>query len=186
MTHSDPGVRQTLSSVLRPPAGFRLDAAAGTSFTLDLRTLLAVPLTFALLDGVEIGPANESSSEEETPAAPVLLSALLAYAERIRVVSDARYISAPTRPSRLYSLLEPAIKPVVVASGAHFHPKFWLSCGSSTRTRRPATDSSSRRATSPRTGHGTWSSCSTRTQPGSLQRPNPQLTCSAPPRPMTR
>ena len=112
MTRLDPGVRQTLSSVLRPPAGFRLDAAVGTSFTLDLRTLLAVPLTFALLDGVEIGAANEASSDEETPAAPVLLSALLAYAERIRVVSDARYISAPTRPSRLYSLLEPAIKPV--------------------------------------------------------------------------
>ena len=126
MTRLDPGVRQTLSSVLRPPAGFRLDAAVGTSFTLDLRTLLAVPLTFALLDGVEIEPGNESSGEEETPAAPVLLGALLAYAERIRVVSDARYISAPTRSSRLYSLLEPAIAPVVVAPGAHFHPKFWL------------------------------------------------------------
>ncbi len=126
MTRLDPGARQTLSSVLRPPDGFRLDAAVGTSFTLDLRTLLAVPLTFALLDGVDIGPDNESSSEEETPAAPVLLSALLAYAERIRMVSDAGYISAPTKPSRLFSLLEPAIAPVVVPTGAHFHPKFWL------------------------------------------------------------
>jgi hypothetical protein len=115
-----------LSSVLRPPAGCRLDAAVGTSFTLDLLTLLAVPLTFALLDGVDIGPGNASSGEEETPAAPVLLGALLAYADRIRVVSDARYIRAPARPSRLYSLLEPAIVPVVVAPGAHFHPKFWL------------------------------------------------------------
>lgn len=126
MTRLDPGVRQTLSSVLRPPAGSRLDAAAGTSFTLDLRTLLAVPLTFALLDGVEFGPGIETSDEEETAGEPVLLTALLAYAERIRVVSDRRYISAPRSPSRLYSLLEPAIAPVDVAPGAHFHPKFWL------------------------------------------------------------
>jgi hypothetical protein len=126
VTRLDPGVRQTLSSVLRPPAGFRLDAAVGTSFTLDLRTLLAVPLTFALLDGVDIGTGDASSGEEETPAAPVLLGALLAYAQRLRVLSDARYINAPARPSRLYSLLEPAIAPVDVPTGAHFHPKFWL------------------------------------------------------------
>jgi hypothetical protein len=114
-----------MSSVLRPPAGFRLDAAVGTSFTLDLRILLAVPLTFALLDGVELGRGDEPP-EEEMSAAPVLFGALLAYAERIRVVSDARYIAAPGRPSRLYSLLEPTIRPAVVSGDAHFHPKFWL------------------------------------------------------------
>lgn len=126
MTRLDPRTRQPLSSVLRPPVGFRLDAAVGTTFTLDLRTLLAVPLTFALLDGVDIGAGDASSGEDETPAAPVLLGALLAYAERIRVLSDARYISAPSRPSRLYALLEPTIVPTVVRVGAHFHPKFWL------------------------------------------------------------
>ncbi len=42
--------RTLLLDALRPPAGHRLDIAIGTTFTLDLTALLAVPLAAALRD----------------------------------------------------------------------------------------------------------------------------------------
>ena len=45
-----PDERALLIDALRPPAGMRLDYAAGTTFSLDLEALLIAPVTFALFD----------------------------------------------------------------------------------------------------------------------------------------
>jgi hypothetical protein len=39
----DPHDRASLYEALRPPAGYDLDCAVGTSFTLDLEALLTAP-----------------------------------------------------------------------------------------------------------------------------------------------
>ena len=46
----EPGQRRLFMDTLRPPAGYVLDCAVGTTFTLDLMTLLSVPLAFTLRD----------------------------------------------------------------------------------------------------------------------------------------
>jgi hypothetical protein len=46
----DPHDRASLYEALRPPAGYDLDCAVGTSFTLDLEALLTAPIAFALHD----------------------------------------------------------------------------------------------------------------------------------------
>jgi hypothetical protein len=42
-----PDSRRTLLDQLRPPENYRLDAAVGTTFTLDLTAALVPPLAFA-------------------------------------------------------------------------------------------------------------------------------------------
>lgn len=45
-----PQDRRHLLEALRPPAGYELSCAIGTTFSLDLFTLLTVPLAFTLFD----------------------------------------------------------------------------------------------------------------------------------------
>ncbi|CAN5415678.1 hypothetical protein BH20CHL6_BH20CHL6_08760 [soil metagenome] len=45
-----PDDRRLLLDALRPPAGYELDQAVGTSYSLDLTSLLAAPLGLALFD----------------------------------------------------------------------------------------------------------------------------------------
>ena len=46
----DPTDRSLLFESLRPPIGYSLDRAVGTTYSLDLLTLLAAPLAFTLFD----------------------------------------------------------------------------------------------------------------------------------------
>lgn len=43
----EPDSRSLLSDLLRPPAGFQLSHAVGTSFTMTLEAALSIPLAFA-------------------------------------------------------------------------------------------------------------------------------------------
>lgn len=52
----DPGAREALTEQLRPPAGYRLSHAVGTTFTLDMISALAVPLSFVRGSGED--PSN--------------------------------------------------------------------------------------------------------------------------------
>lgn len=68
--------RAVYLEALKPPAGYRLDRAVGTTYSVDLSSLLAVPLAFAQLDCGE--------SREELLADPVrLLRALRDEAARV-------------------------------------------------------------------------------------------------------
>lgn len=43
----DPYDRRHLMEILRPPEGYSLDFAIGTTFSLDLLALMTAPLSFA-------------------------------------------------------------------------------------------------------------------------------------------
>jgi hypothetical protein len=45
-----PKDRTLLLESLRPPPGFRLDAAVSTTYSLDLMALLVAPLAFTFFD----------------------------------------------------------------------------------------------------------------------------------------
>lgn len=46
----EPGRRRLFLDALRPPDGYSFDLAVGTTYTLDLMALLAVPLAFTFRD----------------------------------------------------------------------------------------------------------------------------------------
>jgi hypothetical protein len=115
-----PGSRHVYLDALRPPSGFALDRAVGTTYSLDLETLLAVPLGFAMLDW-----ENQKGSLAKDPVA--LLHALRRCADRVTIFCQAGRIASPSRHHPLFAHLEPMVveanAPDLTAS---FHAKTWL------------------------------------------------------------
>jgi len=111
----EPDGRAALTEQLRPPSGFSLIHAVGTTFTLDLTSALAVPLSFA---GHHVRETND-------PIA--ILDAVRRATDRVDVFAQAGQIAAPRAASDLLAFLEPMIHPVIAPRrGALFHPKIWL------------------------------------------------------------
>lgn len=107
--------RSLLVDLLSPPDGYHLDHAVGTTFTLDLTALVAVPLKFA---GADL-------AEETDPL--TALQAVRTYADRIDVFCQAGQIAVPARGNDLLSFVEPIVHPVDrPRPGYLFHPKIWI------------------------------------------------------------
>ncbi|GAB3262756.1 phospholipase D family protein [Arthrobacter pigmenti] len=109
----DANEREALTQQLRPPAGFRLTHAVGTTFTLDMTSALSVPLSFVAGSGEEFN----------NPVA--VLSAIRKISDRVDIFCQAGHIKAPQGASDLLSLLEPMVHQVSVRHGL-FHPKVWV------------------------------------------------------------
>lgn len=131
-----PRDRSLFSEALRPPIGYRFDQAVGTTFSLDLISLLSATIGFTAFDlqdseGVELGARDEL----------LLLRVLREHAENISVFCQAGRIAAPS--ARQHLLLAMLEKSVVEAraprTGGIFHPKVWairyLCSGESTKYR---------------------------------------------------
>ena len=111
----EPDGRAALTEQLRPPLGFTLIHAVGTTFTLDLTSALAVPLSFA----------GHHVRESDDPIA--ILDAVRRAADRVDVFAQAGQIVAPRTASDLVAFLEPMTHPVVAPRrGFLFHPKAWV------------------------------------------------------------
>lgn len=116
-----PNQRQLYLDALKPPPGYLLDRAVGTTYSLDLLTLLTVPLGFALLDW-----GNNANELLHDPLK--LLESLRRYADRITVFCQAGRISLPVKRHPLFAHLEKAVVevfPPPLKKGV-FHPKVWL------------------------------------------------------------
>ena len=104
--------------LLRPPAGWRLDFAVLTTYTLDLETLLALP--FAVI-------AHSDGGVDKLLEDPLLvLQGLREAGDRLHVFVDETGIAVPRRQRELYATLEDSVHPVRASGGGVFHPKVWL------------------------------------------------------------
>lgn len=115
----DPENRRLYSQCFAAPDGFVFDGAIGTTYSLDLESLLFARLCIA----------TSGSGEPETALAdPVgLLEAIHRTAQRVTVFCHAGETNAPRQPHSLYSLLESSMIPALGrAGGAIFHPKVWV------------------------------------------------------------
>jgi hypothetical protein len=118
MTMLDPDTRHLYVEALEPPAGYELDRAIGTTYSLDLTTLLTLPLSFALLEARE--------GREALLKSPVaLLHALRKHARSMTVFCEAGRISVPIQRHPLFAYLEQSVVEVRPEAGS-FHPKTWL------------------------------------------------------------
>ena len=114
-----PDVRSLYGGNLRPPPGTVFDAGVATTFTLDIETALAVPVTLALF---------ASEDRDELLKSPLaLLEGLERTAHRLAIFCEAGRIQAQSAPqSRLCTLLERLITEVTAPRGGSFHPKLWV------------------------------------------------------------
>lgn len=113
-----PDVRRVAVDLLRPPAGYRLDLAVLTTYSLDLETLLALPLAVLAHadEGLDVLLANRL----------LLAEALRSAGERIHVFVDHSALAIPQEGRALYALLERSVHPVKAPRGGAFHPKVWV------------------------------------------------------------
>ncbi len=116
----NPHDRQVYLDALKPPQGFTLHHAIGTTFSLDLETLLSIPLGFAVLDW--------ENSEGKLDLNPVkLLHALRHLSTNITIFCQVGRIAVPHKHHPLFSHLEPMVIEVNAPSeNGIFHPKTWL------------------------------------------------------------
>ena len=114
----EPNTRQLLLDCLRPPEGFSLDQAVGTTYSMDLYALLSVPVAFVFRDAMT----------EEGQADPLAtLEGLRRYAAHVHLFCQSGEIHVPRGQQRLFAYLENSVNPVMPAGDSGvFHPKCWL------------------------------------------------------------
>ncbi|MBP8131390.1 MAG: phospholipase D family protein [Candidatus Hydrogenedentes bacterium] len=116
----EPSDRSHLLNALKPPPGYELDSAVGTTYSLDLLTLVTVPLAFTMF------------AWEDTDGKPVadplaLLEALRRHAGRIVLFCQSGQISIPKSSQLLYSYIEDTVVEVSAPNPRGvFHPKIWV------------------------------------------------------------
>ncbi|MEX2374667.1 MAG: phospholipase D family protein [Dehalococcoidia bacterium] len=114
-----PETRELLLDLLRPPDGWRVDLAVGTTYTLDLHALLVAPLSFAMFDW-----ALEDNGHIDPLAT---LEALRRHADRTTVFCQAGKIALPRAYQPLLVHLERCVVPVAPPNeNAIVHPKVWM------------------------------------------------------------
>ncbi len=110
----EPDSRAILLDELRPPEGFRLDAAVGTTFTLSLVAAIVPPLAFA-------------STQLQGASDPIAaLEAIRSSADRMDIFCQVGQIGVPSSAPDLVAFLEKMIHEVKAPRpGFLFHPKIW-------------------------------------------------------------
>ena len=115
----EPQNRRLVLETLRPPAGYALDAAIGTTYSLDLTALLTAPLAFALFDA-----EDENGRAHADPL--TLVEAVRRHADRIAIFCQEGEIKVPTGDPQLLTYLEEAVIGARAKEGFSFHPKVWV------------------------------------------------------------
>ncbi|TFB08388.1 hypothetical protein E3V08_04195 [Candidatus Atribacteria bacterium MT.SAG.1] len=114
----EPGKRTLYIDALRPPSEYQLSWGIGTTYSLELETLLSVPLAFSLY---------ECKNQKE-----ILNNSIFAFdairrnASKLVIFCQHGQIKVSSTDSLLYSYLEDTIVEVNPSSGGVFHPKIWL------------------------------------------------------------
>ena len=115
--------RLDYGQILAPPAGYNLDFAVGTTYSLSLDALIGASLALGL---------SEETDSELMNNPVCLLEALRSTGDNVALFCEGGQIHMPNRVTPLYILLEKmvfSVKPPKrkgIAAYPSFHPKFWL------------------------------------------------------------
>ena len=115
--------RLDYGQILAPPAGYDLDFAVGTTYSLDLDALVGASLALGL---------SEETDSELMNNPICLLEALRSTGDKVALFCEGGQIHMPNKVTALYILLEKMVCSVKTAKRRGsakfpaFHPKFWL------------------------------------------------------------
>jgi len=111
-----PDTRRLFTDFLSPPLGMVFASGVAATYSLDILTLLAVPLQLAL----------PVVGDSEITDGVALLDSLRRVTGSLRVFCERGRMLAPRENHILYSMLEEVVVEVDPPSGGSFHPKVWL------------------------------------------------------------
>lgn len=110
--------RLDYGAMLIPPSGYRLAKAVAATYTLDLNTLLSIPVALFFSQTLE---GNFEAERVQ------LLEAIQRCPDVLRVYHQAGRIHVPRKHNRLYGLLEPCVVGILPENAyTAFHPKVWV------------------------------------------------------------
>lgn len=110
--------RLDYGAMLIPPAEYRLAKAVAATYTLDLNTLLSIPVALFFSQTLE------GTFETERVQ---LLEAIQRCPEVLRIYHQQGKIHVPKKHNRLYGLLEPCVVGILPKNAyTSFHPKVWV------------------------------------------------------------
>ena len=103
---------------LQAPEGFQLSYAVATSYSLELDTLLCLPLALSLNGTLEGNPHGGKLAA---------LEGIRQLKGKLKVFFQQGNIKVPVAFTPLFTLLEPCLVPMVPSGVfSSFHPKIWL------------------------------------------------------------
>ncbi len=115
----EPNDRNLYINALKPDFGFTLDRAIGTSYTINLLTLLTIPLSFAKFD------LKEKDDILKDPIS--ILEAVRRMVGKFYVFCQKGGIKIPRAPNPLFNYLEKILIEVQPPNpNGIFHPKIWI------------------------------------------------------------
>lgn len=104
-----------LVDALKAPPGMDIAAAVGTTYTLDLASLLAIPVAASF--------TRAMTPDEEEPAS--LLETIRRYADATVLFCQAGAISVPPSYRAAMTFVEESVVEIRKPKGGIFHPKVW-------------------------------------------------------------
>ncbi len=108
--------RLDYGKILAPPADFVCEFAVGTTYSLDLKAMMGVPLTLFFTEEMD-GTLLEN---------PVyVLEGLRKSADKIALFCEGGQIQVPKK-NPLFALLEDSVFEIALKNEMSFHPKVWL------------------------------------------------------------
>lgn len=122
-----PETRVLLTDALRPPAGYRVEVAVGTTYSLNLTALLLAPLSFALFDCQDSEAVDRENPQDIRSLDPIrLLEAVRRYADHTTVFCQAGGIHVPTHYRSILTFVEDSVREASPSrEDSLFHPKMW-------------------------------------------------------------
>ncbi|QGJ70870.1 PLD phosphodiesterase domain-containing protein [Planctomycetales bacterium 10988] len=110
--------RLDYGAMLIPPSGYRLAKAVAATYTLDLNTLLSIPVALFFSQTLE---GNFETERVQ------LLEAIQRCPDVLRIYHQKGKIHVPRKHNRLYGLLEPCVVGILPEDAyTAFHPKVWV------------------------------------------------------------
>lgn len=113
-----PDSRCLYTDALSPPYGYEFECGVATTYSLDVTTLLTIPIQLVL--------SSKSKRTEMFEDGVALLDSLRRTVSSLCVFCERGRIKVPGKPNLLYSMLEQVIVEALAPRGGAFHPKVWF------------------------------------------------------------
>ncbi len=112
------GDRLDYGKQLAPPSGFEFDRAVAVTYSVDLQTLLSIPIALYYSQTFE-GDISEARVE--------LLDAIRRFSDKVVVYHQKGRLHVPEKTNWLFAYLEESLASILPDSAfSSFHPKIWL------------------------------------------------------------